>query len=112
LFIWLTLTPFNSVPKRKSIHHIEFLVFVEKLIYLNSKYNILYYSRIFLKMPNREPIFLLGNMKHQITGSKLLSIGDCLQVLFFNMRISKLNLNESAFLVVDECIVFGRWQEF
>lgn len=41
-------------------------------------------------------------------GSKLPSRGDCLKVLIHNMRITKLNLNESAALVIDECLVFWR----
>lgn len=47
-------------------------------------------------------------MKHQITGSKLPSRGDCLKVLMYNLRMTKLNLNESAALVTDECLVFWR----
>jgi len=47
-------------------------------------------------------------MNHQITGSKLPSGGDCLKVLFYNMRITKLNLNYSASLVIEECIVFWK----
>jgi hypothetical protein len=60
------------------------------------------------KMSLRKKIFLIGYMNHQITGSKLPSRGDCLKVLFYNMRITKLNLNDSASLVIEICIVFGK----
>lgn len=63
---------------------------------------------LLFKMPLRENIFLIGYMKHQITGSKLPSRGDCLKVLMYNLRMTKLNLNESAALVTDECLVFWR----
>uniref|UniRef100_A0A2S2PN24 Uncharacterized protein n=1 Tax=Schizaphis graminum TaxID=13262 RepID=A0A2S2PN24_SCHGA len=59
-------------------------------------------------MSSREKLFLIGYMNHQIIGSKLPSRGDCLKVLFFNMRITKLNLNDSASLVIEECIVFWK----
>jgi hypothetical protein len=60
------------------------------------------------KMSSREKLFLIGYMNHQITGSKLPSKGDCLKFLFYNMRLTKLNLNDSASLVIDECIVFWK----
>lgn len=56
----------------------------------------------------RQYIFLLGNMANQITGSKLPSNGDCLRVLFYNMRVVNLNLNESSGLVADECLLFWK----
>ena len=56
----------------------------------------------------RQRIFLIGYTKHQITGSKLPSIRDCFQVLFYNMRVPKLNLNESITLVLEECVVFWK----
>jgi len=59
-------------------------------------------------MSSREKLFIIGHMNHQITGSKLPSRGDCLKVLFYNMRITKLNLNDSASLVIEECIVFWK----
>lgn len=37
-------------------------------------------------MPLHENFFLISYMKHQITGSKLPLKGDCLKVLFYNMR--------------------------
>jgi hypothetical protein len=52
------------------------------------------------KMSSREKSFLIGYMNHQITGSKLPSRGDCLKVLFYSMRITKLNLNDNAILVI------------
>jgi len=51
----------------------------------------------------RNGVFLVGPMDYQITGSKLPSTKNCLGVLFYNLRIVKLNLQESAALVVDEC---------
>lgn len=56
----------------------------------------------------REKIFLIGYTNHQITGGKLPSKGDCLKVLFYNMRVTDLSLNESASLVVDECLIFWK----
>ena len=56
----------------------------------------------------RKEIFLIGHFKHQITGSKLPSKGDCLRVLFYNMRALKMTLDDSAALVVEECIVFWK----
>jgi len=60
-----------------------------------------------LKMP-RQHIFLLGNLVNQITGNKLPSNGDCLRVLFYNMRVVNLNLNDSSGLVADECLLFWK----
>jgi len=60
-------------------------------------------------MPNRNKIFLVGLMKHHITGSNYLpSIGNCLRVLFYNMRISNMSLSDSATLVIHECIIFWK----
>lgn len=59
-------------------------------------------------MPLREKLFLIGYIKNQITGSKLPSKSDCLKVLFYNMRITKLSINDSATLVIEECIVFWK----
>lgn len=55
---------------------------------------------------SRQLIFLVGVMKNQITGSKLPSKRDILSVLFYNMRIVKLTLHDSASLVFDECQIF------
>jgi hypothetical protein len=60
------------------------------------------------KMSSHEKLFLIGYMNHQITGSKLPSRGDCLKVLFYNIRITKLNLNNSTSLVIEECIRFWK----
>ena len=37
----------------------------------------------------RERIFLIGYMKHKMIGNKLPSVRDCLQVLFYHMRVPK-----------------------
>ena len=58
---------------------------------------------------SRKPIFILGSMKNQITGTKLPYRGDVLRVFFFyNMREVKLNLHESASLVIDECLIYWK----
>jgi len=57
---------------------------------------------------SKRKIYLIESVKNQITGSKLPSIKDCLSVLFFNLRLVKLNLNESAALVIDECLIYWR----
>lgn len=57
-------------------------------------------------MSRRTSIFLVGAMNDGISGSKLPSKRDCLSVLFYNMRLKKLNLSASANLVVDECLRF------
>lgn len=56
----------------------------------------------------RPKLFLVGAMNSQITGSKLPSKRNCLSVLFFNMRIVKMSLNDSAALVIDECLIFWK----
>lgn len=61
-------------------------------------------------MPSlRDEIFLIGYPKHQLVGCKLPSKGDCLKVFFHNIRISKLNAEVSAALVVRECSIF--WEK-
>ncbi|GBM63821.1 hypothetical protein AVEN_262707-1 [Araneus ventricosus] len=50
-----------------------------------------------------------GDIKHQITGSKLPSNGQVLAVLFYNIREVNLTVNESANLAIRECIIF--WEE-
>lgn len=57
---------------------------------------------------SRKPIFLVGSMRKQITGSKLPCQRDVLSVLFYNMREVKLNLHDSASLVIDECLIFWK----
>lgn len=56
----------------------------------------------------RQTIYLIGSMDNQILGSKLPSLRDCMKVLFFNMRVVKINLSESAYLVIDECTIFWK----
>ena len=56
----------------------------------------------------RQQIYLIGSMNNQITGSKLPSKRDCLSVLFYNMRLVKLNLHDSSRLVIDECSIFWK----
>ena len=59
-------------------------------------------------MPLREKLFLIGYINNQITCSKLPSKSDCLKVLFYNMIITKLSINDSATLVIEECIMFWK----
>jgi len=55
---------------------------------------------------SRKLVFLVGIMKNQITGGKLPLKRDILSVLFYNMRIINLHLQESASLVViNECFI-------
>jgi len=56
-------------------------------------------------MYSREKLFLIGYMNYKITGSKLPFTGDCLKVLFYNLRITKLNLNDNASLQIEECSI-------
>lgn len=56
----------------------------------------------------RNHVFLAGAMDYQITGSKLPSQKNSLSVLFYNLQIVKLNLHESATLVLDECLIFWK----
>lgn len=57
---------------------------------------------------SRKQVFLVGVMKNQITGGKLPSKRDILSVLFYNMRIVNLSLQESASLVIDECLIYWK----
>lgn len=57
---------------------------------------------------SRKKIFLINEMKNQIMGSKFPSKHDCLSVLFFNMRVGRMNLHESTSLVIDECLIFWK----
>lgn len=52
---------------------------------------------------------MVREVNHQITGAKLPSSHQVLAVLFFNMRKVRTTLNESADLVIRECIVF--WEK-
>ena len=57
---------------------------------------------------SRNKIFLVGTMNNQITGSKLPSKRNCLSVLCYNMRNVHLNLNSSALLTIDECLIYWK----
>ena len=54
----------------------------------------------------REKIYLVGYCSHDITGCKLPSNKQVLRVLFFNLRIVKLKLRESARLALQEVMIF------
>lgn len=56
----------------------------------------------------RQNIYLIGSTKNQILGSKLPSLRDCFQVLFYNMRFVNMTLSESSNLVIDECLIFWK----
>jgi hypothetical protein len=56
-----------------------------------------------------DEVYLVGNVNNQIIDSKLLSIKQVLNVLFYNLRHVKLNLRESARLVFKEILLF--WQK-
>ena len=56
----------------------------------------------------QKQLFLVGKMKSQITGGKLPSKRDILSVLFYNMRMVNLNFQESASLVIDECLIYWK----
>lgn len=58
---------------------------------------------------SKKEIFLVGDVKHQITGSKLPSNGQVLAVLFYNIRNVNLSVNESANLTIRECIIY--WEK-
>lgn len=58
---------------------------------------------------SKKVIFLIGNVKYQISGSKLPSNGQVLAVLFYNIREVKLSVNESANLTIRECIIY--WEK-
>lgn len=54
----------------------------------------------------RDKIYLIGYMSHQITGCKLPSNGQVLRSLFYNMRQVKKTLAEAALLTVKEVLLF------
>lgn len=54
-------------------------------------------------------INLIGDVSHQITGAKLPSNRQMLQIFFYNMRFPKLEKKESARLSVDAALIF--WQQ-
>ena len=58
---------------------------------------------------NNDTIYLLGHYESNITGSKLPSVKQVLRVLFFNIRVVKLNLRKSATLSTQKAIIF--WEK-
>lgn len=58
---------------------------------------------------NDSDIFLIDFQCHQIVSSKLPSNRDVLSILFYNLRVVKLTVRESAVLVYDEVVLF--WQK-
>ncbi|GBO44032.1 hypothetical protein AVEN_162616-1 [Araneus ventricosus] len=58
---------------------------------------------------SKKVIFLIREIKHQITGSKLPSNGQVLAVLFYNIREVNLTVNESPNLTIRKCIIF--WEK-
>lgn len=54
----------------------------------------------------RNNVYLLGNGCSQITGGKLSPIKQALLVFFYNLRVVKLNIRESAHLAVREIVIF------
>lgn len=54
-------------------------------------------------------IYLIGSVQNQIIGSKLPSNRQVITVLFYNLREVKLNLRESAKLVIKETVIF--WEK-
>lgn len=58
---------------------------------------------------SKKDIFLVGDIKYQITGAKLPSNRQVLAVLFYNIREVNLKVNESANLTIRECIIF--WEK-
>lgn len=55
---------------------------------------------------SRQLIFSVSVMKNLITGSKLPLKKDILSIVFYNRRIVKLTLQNSASLIFDECQIF------
>lgn len=51
-------------------------------------------------------VFLVGKCKEHILGSKLPSKRQVLQMLYYHIRINKLQINKSARLVIDEVLQF------
>lgn len=57
----------------------------------------------------KQQIFLIGMPCHQINGAKLPSNRQVLAVLFYNIREVKLDVRQSANLVIRECVIF--WEK-
>ncbi|XP_050525104.1 uncharacterized protein LOC126896392 isoform X2 [Daktulosphaira vitifoliae] len=51
-------------------------------------------------------IYLVGNESNQITGGKLPSNRQVFLVFFYNLRVVKLNMRQSAHLAIKETIIF------
>lgn len=58
---------------------------------------------------SKKTTFLVGDLSHQILGSKLPSSRQILPVLFYNIREVKLTVSESTNLTIRECIIF--WEK-
>lgn len=56
----------------------------------------------------RDKIFLIGYMSHQITGSKLPSNGQVLRCLFYNKRQVKLETRDAARLTIQEVLFWEK----
>lgn len=66
-------------------------------------------STLKINLRDSSKVFLVGSVSNQIVGSKLPSIKQALSVLFYNMRVVKLNLHESSKLVIREIVIF--WEK-
>lgn len=60
-------------------------------------------------LENVSNVDLIGKISHQITGAKLPSNRQVLQLLFYNMRFVYRNLRQSAKLTINAAIIF--WQQ-
>lgn len=56
----------------------------------------------------RNRIYIVGGVKHSITGSKLPSNGDVLKTLFYNLRLRRLSLHDSIVLLCEEVLIFWK----
>lgn len=61
------------------------------------------------ELRDQTKIYLIGEDLNQIIGSKLLSNSQALKILFYNLKKVKLNIRQSASLVIKETIVF--WEK-
>lgn len=66
-------------------------------------------ARSGLSSRQKEMVYLIGHMSHQITGSKLPSNCQVLRSLFYNIRQVKLNTREAARLTIQEVVIF--WEK-
>src|SRR5678815_127422 len=58
-----------------------------------------------IKSRTKDKIFIVGYPAHQITGCKLPSNRQVLATLFYNLRTGKLNLRDSARIIIQEVLV-------